>query len=243
MSDQPSSFKETDVTPTEPQPVTPEVAPQPAEPTAPVFKMSDKTQEYVGAGKKYTSAEAALEAIPYAQSHIDTLEQENSRLRGDLDRASKLDDAVSRIAADADQNARPAVPEYDQATVREEARSVFNEISEENQKAANVAVANEAMFKLYGDKLAEVTASVAKDLGLSVEFLKATAERSPQAFLKLVSDNKDSGSGLPQSDQSTINSNAIDSNLQPPSISAKIPSDGSTKSLVSAWRAAGQAVA
>lgn len=241
MSDQPSSFETP--APTSAPEAAP-VAPAPVVAAPPAFQVPDSAKDLIGEGKKYNSVDAALGALPHAQSHIDTLEQENARLRSDLDRAATLNDAVSRIEADNNQTAIPATPVVDQAQIREEARSVYEEISVEQRKADNVAVANQEMYKLYGDKLAEVTASVAGELGVSVEYMKFTAEQSPKAFLKLVSDNQaGSGGGMPQANQSTINSSAIDSQPNPNAPSAKVGKDGSTKGLLAGWRGAGAVVA
>lgn len=238
MSDQPSSFAPTSAPEETPAAQAPEVSAQPA------FQVPEVASELIGEGKKYHSVEAALGALPHAQSHIETLEQENARLRGDLERAAKLEDAVSRIEADKVQTATPATPEYDPAKIREEALSVYQELTVEQKKAANIQAADDEMLKLYGDKRAEVTASVAGELGLSIDFLQATAAQSPQAFIKLVSESAaGKGGEMPHIEQSTINSDAINTNQNHTPPSAKVAKDGSTKSTLAAWRGAGAIVA
>ena len=236
MSDQPSVFVEpvsTDTPPAEPQ--------APANPAAPVVPTI--ASEFVGEGKKYNSVEAALNSIGPAQDHIDTIEAENARLRGDLDRSTKLDDALSRIEADKEQIARPATPELNQAQVREEARNVYQQMTAKEAEAANVNSANKAIFDVYGEKAPEVTAQVAAKLGVSVDFLEATAKVSPAAFMKLITDSSSGDARMPHSEQSSVNSDAINANQIPAEPSVNVGLSGNTKDVLVGWRAAGQKVA
>jgi len=238
MSDQPSSSFEasTDVPAEVVTTVTPP-APAPAAPVVPTI-----ASEFVGEGKKYSSVEVALGAIPHAQQHIENLEAENARLREAEANATKLDDVVSRLEADNDQTAIPAAPAPDQKTMREEARSVYQQITAEESQAANLKAADDAMLELYGDKREAVTTAVAKELGVSVSFLAEAAARSPKAFLKLVSDSSRSNSGMPHVETSTINSDAINLGKQAEAPSINVGMSGNTKDLISGWRAAGQKV-
>jgi len=220
-------------------PVTPEAAPaQPAAPVVPTI-----ASEFVGEGKKYSSVEVALGAIPHAQEHITNLEAENARLREAVDGSTKLEDALSRIEAGNEQTATPATPEYDPAKMREEARSVYQEIGEADRVQANIDKANAEIGRLYGDKAPEVTLAAAQAMGVSVEFLKSTAAKSPAAFIKLVSGNSGQSGNLPTSNESTINSEAINRNQNLDTPTAKVASGASSKDLVNGWRAAGQIVA
>lgn len=242
MSDKPSAFDTPDLTESPEAKAAAEAAAQAqTQPIVPVVPTI--ASDFVGEGKKYSTVEAALSSMPHAQSHIENLEAENARLREAAESATKLDDAISRIEANDDSTARPATPELDQATMREEARSVYQEINVEQAKKANVDRANNAVYDLYGDKAPEMTAKVAASLGVSVKFLEATAEQSPVAFMKLMTDNSSQGSGMPHVDQPTINSDAINNSNQQDAPSAKVGKSGSTKDLVSAWKGAGQIVA
>jgi hypothetical protein len=73
--------------------------------------------------------------------------------------------------------------------------------------------------------------------------LKATAEASPAAFMKLVSDSSSQGSDMPHSEQSTINSAAINNGTQTDAPTAKVGKAGNTKDLLSAWNATKEIVA
>jgi hypothetical protein len=223
MSDQPSSsFEDT------PTSVDTPVAPAIVPPTAPVVPTI--ASEFVGEGKKYSSIEVALGAIPHAQQHIENLEAENARLR------------AAEANADKDQIATPATPELDQNKMREEARHVYQQISAEQVRSSNIATADNAMLEKYGDKRGEVTASVAAELGVSVKFLEEAAAKSPKAFLKLVSDSSSNQSGMPHIETSTINSGAINLGQQPEAPSVNVGGSGSAKDLVQGWRAAGKKV-
>jgi hypothetical protein len=61
--------------------------------------------------------------------------------------------------------------------------------------------------------------------------------------MKLVSDSSSQGSDMPHSEQSTINSDAINNGTQTDVPTAKVGKSGSTKDLVSAWQGAGKIVA
>ena len=211
---------------------------QPAAPVVPTI-----AAEFVGEGKKYSTVEAALSALPHAQSHIENLEAENKRLRDATDAATKLDDAVARLEAERNSTVTPTAPEYDPAKIREEAKNVYKEMSVEEKRNANVRAADQALLEKFGDKRQEVTANVAKKLGVSVAFLEATAAASPAAFLKLVADGSSQGSTLPKSEQSTINSDALNLGNQQDAPTAKVGKAGNTKDLVNAWKGAGEIVA
>jgi len=238
MSDQPSSVFETPVPTSTPAPV----VPAPVAPTLATPDVPDSAKGFVGDGMKYSSVEAALNSIEPAQSHISNLEAENARLRGDLERSTKLDEVVSQLETNKGQTATPTAPEYDPAQMREEARSVYQEISVNEAKQNNIDEANESIFNLYGDKAPEVTASVAAKLGVSVGFLQATAEASPVAFMKLITDTSNQDGGLPQVDQSTINSDALNLGQNPDKPSAKVGSMSNTKDVLAGWRGAGKVV-
>ena len=126
--------------------------------------------------------------------------------------------------------------------MREEARHVYQEISLEDARQANQDEANAAIFKMYGEKAPEVTASVAAQLGVSVGFLRATAEASPSAFMKLITDTSSQGSGMPIVDQSTINSDALSTNQNLDQPTAKVGSMSNTKDVLAGWRGAGKMV-
>lgn len=214
------------------------------QPSTPTLAIPTEAQELIGEGKKYASPEVALAALPHAQRHISQIEAENERLRADLERAARLEEAVSRIEQGQSQTATPATPAYDPNRVREDMKNVVTEMREDERRAANVESANNKMFELYGEKSPEVTAKVAQQLGVSISFLKATAEASPDAFLKLVSDNDNSGTGMPQHEEPSINSEALGhQHTGGDEPSAKVGSNPSTKDLVKGWNASKERVA
>ena len=224
-----------------PAEATPAVATAPAVPAVPVVPTI--ASEFVGEGKKYSSVEVALGSIPHSQAHIDNIEAENARLRAAVESSTKLDDALSRIEASEVPTAIPAAPENSQAQMREEAREVFNEISAAQAKADNVAAANEAVYKMYGDKAIEMTQAAAAAMGVSVAFLQTTAEKSPIAFMTLVKDNSGVSGDLPTGNRSTINSEAFGQTRPSDTPSANVKGSGKTSDLVAGWRAAGKIVA
>jgi hypothetical protein len=244
MSDQPSIFEastseEEEVV----QPATSTVETTTSTPAAPTVQLPDEVSELIGEGKKYKTIEDALRALPHAQNHIATIEADNAKLRKDLEQANNLDEAVNSLTDEVRQTARPATPATPTENINDVVRNVFAQMSQEQQEAANRNAADLYMLEEFGDKRFEVMANVSKNLGVSADFLKSTAEKSPAAFKKLVSDNQhDASVERLTSDRSTVNDSARQHFQSPEAPTVKVKLNPSSKDLLAGWKAAGEKV-
>ena len=107
----------------------------------------------------------------------------------------------------------------------------------ESQKAAslNVDQVKNSLTAKFGDKAEEIYIKAAQDSGISLTQLNTLSATSPKAVLKLVGID----SVAPQGSFSSGSVNTQSLRPSEPTVSAKVAS-GSTRDMVSAWRAAGQ---
>ena len=70
-------------------------------PATPAISIPVEAANLIGEGKKYRTVEDALAALPHAQTHIATLEQENSEFKEKLMSNDKLDQVLDRLNAPA----------------------------------------------------------------------------------------------------------------------------------------------
>ena len=143
----------------------------------PTVVLPDEVKDLVGEGKKYGSVEAALKALPHAQSHIARLEAEAKELREKLARQAAFDETVTALNPAAKTTATPFDPkELDSVLDRK-----LQERAEQQAREANIAEFKSAMAAKFGDKAKEVYETKAKELGVGVEFLTAMVAKSATA--------------------------------------------------------------
>jgi hypothetical protein len=140
---------------------------------------------------KYASPEDAIKALISAQQHIKTLETENASYRENMSKIDSIEATISKLANSKGDNQapKPEEPEdkpvvdfnqLDELIVRK-----FQELSQNTVKQNNLA---EFTSKVSGD---EYISARAKDLDLSVDFIKDLAATSPKAALKLLEERKE----------------------------------------------------
>jgi len=223
--------------------------------TAPVAgapSLPDPVKELVGDGKKYASIEAALASIPHAQNHIKTLEteqaaakaklakfeQEVAELRAEQEKTDKLDTILAKIEASRSTPSDPQAVGVDASEISRLVKTTLSEVQESAVKVANQQAANDKMLELFGEKAAEVVANKAKDLGIGIDFLQSTAQRSPKAFFELMGVTKDT---TPRTGaMGSINAAALQQPAAP--MSTIVKAGASTKDMRNAWKAAGEAI-
>lgn len=166
----------------------------------------------VGEGKKYKTADELAKGYANAETHIQELRRDLAALRAEkeLEEAKKNNPpqnaneppATPTPAAEPPATAPKASDEDNwRARIREE----FEAVTEEQKHRNNLeAIANE-MKTAYGDKANERIRNKAAELGVSVDYLKDMAARTPSGFRSLM------GMGS----QSTSTPGA-DSNFRPP---------------------------
>lgn len=221
-------------------------------PAAGAPSLPDPVKELVGDGKKYASIEAALASIPHAQNHIKTLEteqaaakaklakfeQEVAELRAEQEKTDKLDTILAKIEASRSTPSDPQAVGVDASEISRLVKTTLSEVQESAVKVANQQAANDKMLELFGEKAAEVVANKAKDLGIGIDFLQSTAQRSPKAFFELMGVTKDT---TPRTGaMGSINAAALQQPAAP--MSTIVKAGASTKDMRNAWKAAGEAI-
>jgi len=206
--------------------------------TQPQFTLPTEVADLVGAGKKYQSVEDALKSVPHAQSHIQKLEDEMKQMREELSKRKTAEELLDEIKSQGfPEKTSPAALDTDALS-----KVVENALSaREAQKKAsqNIDSVVNAFNERFGEKGPEQYKLLAQESGLPLEYLNKLAATSPQAVMKLAGlENKQP---TPGRTTSSINTTSMSS--QPSTGSIKVKMVGSsTKELVSAWRAAGEAV-
>lgn len=164
--------------------------------------VTDPLAELVGPDKKFkTPADLAKGKIE-ADAFIESLKRENAGLR---DEASKKFDADAQLKelrdeitalrgrAPVEPSKGPTDPSLTVEGVQALVRETLTQAERNRSAQQNITVANDAMVKHYGDptKATDAVRAKATELGLSVDDLKAMAEKSPTAFQKIMlGDNK-----------------------------------------------------
>lgn len=143
----------------------------------PAVVLPDEVKDLVGDGKKYGSVEAALKALPHAQSHIARLEAEAKELREKLARQAAFDETVTALNPSAKATATPLdSSELDSVLDRK-----LKERADQQAREANIAEFKAAMAAKFGDKAKEAFEIKAKELGVGTEFLTAMVAKSANA--------------------------------------------------------------
>ncbi len=217
-------------------PVAPVQDPVPVVATsAPVFQVPDAARDLVGEGKKYSTPEDALNALPHAQSHIVRIEEEMATLRETLasrDSASEVLEAINNNTPE-----KETVPQFDpnQLDALIESKMSAKETAA-TEKVKSDSVANRFVAE-YGDEKAEqIYVQKAQELGLTVDYMNNLAKTSPDAVFKLCGLNPTTST--PSKITSNVNSEAVYTQAPAP-VERKSVMGGSTlKADVAAWNAA-----
>jgi hypothetical protein len=154
---------------------------------------------YLGEGKKFKDEEALAKGKYESDQFIARLQAEMATLRKELESRTKLDEIADllRNKTTVDQeNVRTTIPEQTQIEQREVKtvdldRLVDQKLSEREQaqiRERNLAHSREEARKVLGPNYNEHLLSKARELRMSPNQMKDLAERSPDAFLRLVID-------------------------------------------------------
>ena len=212
--------------------------PDPVVDTQPQFTLPTEVADLVGAGKKYQSVEDALKSVPHAQSHIQKLEGEMQQMREELAKRKTAEELLDEIKS----QGLPEKTSPASLNVDELSKAVENALSaREAQSTAkqNISSVVNAFNEKFGEKGPEQYKLLAQESGLPLEALNKLAATSPHAIMKLA--GMEVKQATPVKTTSSVNTTSMSS--QPSSAGIKVKMVGaSTKELVSAWRAAGEAV-
>lgn len=215
----------------------------PTEAAAPsTVALPTEVVELVGEGKKYRTAEDALKALPHAQKHIQTIEEENARMKEELGKRKTAEELLEEFKLSGIQPAsadkQPSAPVDVEAIVA----SVLAKKDAQTTAQKNISVVVNTFTEAFGDKTKgeEMYNKVAEESGLSVAALNQLAATSPEAVMRLAGITKKQET-IPGKVQSTVNAQAFGDKPQG-ELSARLKPGASTKDMVNAIKVAREKV-
>lgn len=239
MADQPSIFTNTDGT-TQPLTATETVQTQEPSPVDDGVANLLTTIVTEDGRQKYSDVATALGSIPHANAHIQQLELEMSGLKEELIKRKSAEEVLAAFESKAPEAvATTTEPQVDYAAIAQLVNTQLDARQTKGVQVQNLQSVTDAFGALYGEKAEQVFYDTAKGLGLNTEQINSLAATSPQAALKLLGvDEK--GEVAPTKTTNGVNMQAYGTSNEPQKPSAHVPFGASTKTMVDAWRAAGQ---
>lgn len=168
-------------------------------------------EQLVGDGKKFQDPESLAKGKLEADRYIEELKGQLNQYKEQADRSMSMESFLTKLeerskpAESPTQQEQVAQPndQNQAATITEDqinaiVASKLNEVTDLQRREANAQAAIEGLKKL--NKSGEDIASVAREMGVTNEFMQEMAEKSPQAFLKVMgaeTSSSDSPNPLP----------------------------------------------
>ena len=143
----------------------------------------------VNGRQKYNDVESALQSIPHAQNHINTMERELAELRAEKERmAAQLQEQINlqqelQNLQQPQQAEKPSEPVVSEDKI---AAMVNQQLSAQQQQQVaqtNIAKVQSELVNMFGDKAVEKVQAKAAELGLSMQAMEQLATSSPNAVL------------------------------------------------------------
>lgn len=208
----------------------------------PQVSLPTEVAELVGEGKKYKTAEDALKALPHAQGHIKTLEEEAKQLREELAKRKAAEELLEEFKLSGIQpgvvDKQPSAPVDVEAIVA----SVLAKKEAQTTAQKNISVVVNTFQEAFGDKTKaeEMYNKVAEESGLSVAALNQLAATSPEAVMRLAGITKKQES-MPGKVQGTVNAQTFDDKPNT-ELSARVRPGATTRDMVNAVKIAREKV-
>jgi hypothetical protein len=152
-------------------------------------------EELVGDGKKFKTNEDVAKKIFHSDKHISELERELEELRTELRSRSNLEDMLKDLKT-GEQTPTPLEPGQEakpEVNIKEEVKKLLSEQKSQEQLEANVSVVRDGLKQRFGDDYNNHLLAIAKELNVSVDFLRDVGVKSPSGFFKLIDSVKASG--------------------------------------------------
>lgn len=199
----------------------------------PTFTIPTEVVELVGDGKKYKSAEDALKSVPHAQKHIQTLEEENKRLKEELTKRQAAEEVLNEIK----QFSMPKVEtpsqgvEADPEVLSQLVEQVLEKKNLQAKLETNAQIVTSKFTEAYGEKAESVYNELCKKHGMTIATMNQLATTSPAAVLALAGINNSvpTSSGKIQSSVIAPLTNGKNE------LSAKLPKYATTKQTMEAF--------
>ena len=205
----------------------------------PEVALPTEVAELVGEGKKYRTAEDALKALPHAQGHIKTLEEEAKQLREELAKRKAAEELLEEFKASGvlggnrQEPAEPANVNYEEIVA-----SVLAKKEAATTAQKNISTVVSTFTEAFGDKTKgeEMYNKVAEESGLSIAALNQLAATSPEAVMRLAGITKKQES-VPGKVQGTMNAETF-GNKPNTELSARLKPGATTRDMVDAVKIA-----
>lgn len=172
--------------------------------------------DLVGEDRKYKNPDELAKAYANIEKHARQLEAENAQFRAKVDQFENLNNNNNNNATNKTNQNNPdptggeqppkadqppktpsneAPKSGEQVDWRSQIRDEIKALSEEERGVQNMEAAAAKMVEVYGSpqKANEAVQKRARELGVSVEWLRDSASRSPQAFYATMGMNANSG--------------------------------------------------
>lgn len=156
-------------------------------------------EELVGEGKKYSDINALVSAMVEKDRFIDQLQGENEELRVDLRARTSVEELLDKLPKQPSSSVElrePHDPGSETPSVEDIKSQILTELEEEQKKIGrtqNIEKAKEGLIERFGNEYKTRLQAVAKELGVTPQYLDDIAAASPSGLLKLV----DSIAGTP----------------------------------------------
>jgi len=154
-----------------------------------------QTSPFLVVGERaFTSQEDVAKKIQHADSHIQTIEQQNAaylqqieELQRKVQEASKIDDVLAKVGQP-QQGETPAQKPSATVDPNELVSQVLNTLdsrNQEQQKKANLAEMESLAKQHYGDTMETSMTKIASELGMDMKSVDELASTNPKAFKQL----------------------------------------------------------
>lgn len=208
-------------------------------------QLAPEVAAFVGDGRKYATVQAALASIPHAQTHIANLEEDNQRLKQEVEtlktelaKAKNLEDVVASLSG----SQQPSAPQVQAGLDEQAVLELLAKRDAQAQAQANQLQVTNALVGKFGDgaKATEALKAKAAELGVGFDFMRDLASKSPKAVLSYfnVESKPSTTSVVPQGSQTTT----AYQTPQEPELQFTVGATGATSDLVTAFKACGMAV-
>lgn len=200
--------------------------------------------QLVGEGKKYSDPENLAKAYHHADSYIKTLESQTEELRTELEKRMALEDFIKKSKDDnkaieetVDRDQAPDAPAevttpaaeapktssgVDESELLKRLKAELEAEDQQKKAQSNIARVEEALLSHYGDddSVNQAINDKAAEIGVSVDFLKDVATKSPDGFFKLV------GLDAPKKTANPLSNSVNTAGLKPAAEASSQPSPG-----------------
>lgn len=144
----------------------------------------------VGEDKKFKSVEDLAKGKLESDKFIDQLQSEMKELREELGTRISVEEALAKVKEQNNevpsQNTTEERQEVELPDIEGMVAKQLQNLTAQQKANANLSKCDQMMTEKFGERAKEEMARVAQSQGLDLEFVKATAERSPDAFATLM---------------------------------------------------------